>query len=138
MGRGPLAEPRLSAVLLSGFSLAALLLASIGLYGVMALTVRDRTHELGVRRALGTPARLLRWGVLGEALFTTGVGSAAGVGVALLLSHLLAPLLFEVGPRDPATAIGVGITLIVVALVAAYIPARRATGVDPREAPRAD
>jgi len=135
---GPLAEPRMSALLLSGFGLAALLLAAIGLYGVMALAVRERTHELGVRRALGAPAHRLRWDVLNDAFAVTAAGAVVGLGVALFLSRLLAPLLFEVAPWDPATLIGVCATLLGVAALAAYLPARRATVVDPMHALRAD
>jgi predicted permease len=138
INRGPLAQPRLSATLLSGFGLAAVLLAALGLYGVMALAVRERTHELGVRRALGASARRLKLDMLTEALGVTSVGTAAGLLVALFLSRLLAPLLFEVAPWDPRTMLGVCVVLLGVSLVSAYLPAWRATAVDPREALRAD
>jgi putative ABC transport system permease protein len=138
LARGPLAEPRMSAALLSGFGLAALLLAAIGLYGVTALAVRERTHELGVRKALGASTHRLRRDVLGGALAVTAAGTAAGLGVAFVLSRLLAPLLFEVEPWDPATSLGVCAALLGVAVLAAYVPARRATAVDPVEALRAD
>ena len=136
--RGPLARPRISALLLSAFGLAALLLAAIGLYGVMALAVRERTHELGVRKALGASAARLRRDVLGDALATTLAGTVAGVGAALLLARPLGPLLFEVGPADPGTLLGVCAVLLAVAAVAAYLPARRATRIDPMRALRAD
>ena len=135
--RGPLAEPRMSALLFSVFGLVALLLAAIGLYGVMALAVRERTHELGVRRALGASAQRLRRDVLTDALALTVTGTGVGLGAALGLSRLLAPLLFEVAPWDTATTLGVCATLLGVGLLAAYLPARRATGVDPTEALRA-
>ncbi len=138
VANGPLAEPRMSAFLLSGFGLAALLLAAIGLYGVMALTVRERTHELGVRRALGASAHRLRWDVLGDALAVAVVGTAAGLSGAFLLSRLLAPLLFRIEPWDPTTVVGVCATFVGVSSLAAYLPARRATAVDPTDALRAD
>ncbi|GMV05888.1 MAG: hypothetical protein AMXMBFR53_21650 [Gemmatimonadota bacterium] len=135
---GPLAEPRMSAVILAGFGVAALLLAALGLYGVMALAVRERTHELGVRRALGASAWRLRRDVLAEAVGVTLAGTAVGLSIALLLSRLLTPLLFEVRPWDPATGVAVCAALLGVALLAAYVPARRATGVDPTRALRAE
>ena len=138
LNRGPLAEPRMSASILAVFGLAALLLAALGLYGVMALAVRERTHELGVRRALGATAHRLRSDVLVDALRVTAAGTAAGLVVALLLSRLLAPLLFDVEPWDPSTVLGVCAMLLSVGLLAAYLPARRATGVDPTEALRGD
>ncbi|MQA91563.1 MAG: FtsX-like permease family protein [Gemmatimonas sp.] len=135
---GPLSQPRLSALLLSSFGTIAVLLAAIGLYGVMALAVRERTHDLGVRAALGaTPARLRR-DVLRDALAVTTVGAVAGLGGALVGSRLLAALLFEVSPVDPVTLVGVSAVFPAVAAIAAYFPARRATRVDPVQALRAD
>jgi predicted lysophospholipase L1 biosynthesis ABC-type transport system permease subunit len=136
--RGPLAQPRLSALLLSGFGLAALLLAAIGLYGVMALSLRERTHELGVRKALGASETRLRWDVLRDALAMTLAGTAAGVGAALLMSRLLVTLLFEISPADPVTLLGVCVVLLTVAVLAAYLPAQRATRIDPMRALRTD
>lgn len=134
----PLAQPRLSAFLLSGFGLVALLLGAIGIYGLMASAVRERTRDLGVRLALGaTPARLRRE-VLGGALVVAAVGAVVGLGGALLGSRILAALLFEVSPTDPVTLAGVCILLLAVALMAAYVPARRATRVDPAQALRAE
>ncbi|HUE77711.1 MAG TPA: ADOP family duplicated permease, partial [Longimicrobiales bacterium] len=138
LSRGPLAKPRMSALLVSGFGLAALLLAATGLYAVMALVVRERTHELGVRKALGaSPARLQK-AVLGDALVVTLAGTVAGLGGALFMSRLLVTLLFEISPADPAALLGVSATLLAVAMVAAYLPARRATRVDPMRALRSD
>ena len=135
---GPLAQPRIAAVFLGGFGLAALLLAAIGLYGVMALAVRERTHELGVRKALGASAARLGWDVLGEALATTLVGGVAGVAAALLLTRLLVGFLFEVSPMDPGPLLAVSAVLLAVAVVAAFLPVRRATRIDPLEALRAE
>ena len=127
----PLAQPRLSAFLLSGFGLVALLLSAIGLYGLMASAVRERTRDIGVRLALGATPERLRRDVLGNALVVAAVGAVVGLGGALVCSRLLAALLFEVSPTDPATLAGVCILLLGVALMAAYLPARRATRVDP-------
>jgi len=135
---GPMARPRTSAILLSGFALVALFLAAIGLYGVLASAVGERTRELGIRSALGaTPARL-RWEVLGQAFAVCGVGLAAGVAGALAASRLLTALLYEVSPTDPAALLGACALLFGVAVVAAYLPARRATRIDPVRALRAE
>jgi hypothetical protein len=135
---GPLAQPRMSALVLSGFGLAALLLAAIGLYGVMSLAVRERTHDLGVRKALGATGARLRRGVLRDALAMSAMGGAVGLVGALLVSRLMGSLLFEVSPADPLTLAGACTVLLVVSVVAAYVPAWRATRIDPREALRAD
>jgi predicted permease len=135
---GPLAQPRMSALVLSGFGLAALLLAALGLYGVMSLAVRERTHDLGVRKALGATGARLRRAVLRDALAMSAMGGAAGLVGALLLSRLMSSLLFEVSPADPLTLAGACTLLLVVSVVAAYVPAWRATLIDPREALRAD
>jgi len=135
---GPLAQPRLSAMLLSGFAVVALLLAAIGLYGVMASVVREQTRELGVRMALGATGADLRRDVLERALGTIGVGAVLGIAGALASSRVLSALLFEVSPTDPVTLVGVCLLLFAVALVAAYVPAQRATKVDPAEALRSE
>jgi ABC-type antimicrobial peptide transport system permease subunit len=135
---GPLAQPRLSAMLLSGFGLAALLLAAVGLYGVMASAVREQTRELGIRMALGATAGRVRRDVLGRALGVTAVGAVVGVAGALASSRLFTSLLFEVSPTDPVTLGGVCVLLVGVGGAAAYLPARRATKVDPARSLRAD
>lgn len=129
----PLAQPRLNAMLLSTFALAALLLAAIGLYAITATAVRQRTRELGVRMALGiTPGRV-RGLVLGQAGVVVGVGAGIGLVIALLASRVLDSLLFQISPTDPATLIGACALQLGVALVAAFIPARRATRLDPAQ-----
>ena len=135
---GPLARPRLSTLLLSGFGVVALVMAATGLFGVMATAVRERTHELGIRMALGATPERLRREVLRSALSMVAIGLAAGLVAAIFGSQLLASLLFEVSPRDPATLLSVCLILLTVALIAAYLPAQRATRVDPGEALRAD
>ena len=134
----PLAQPRMSALLLAAFAFVSLLLAAIGLYGVMASSVRGSMRELGVRAALGASPERLRRGVLAQALAVTGAGALAGLVVALAASRLLTKLLFEVSPADPISMIGSALLLLAVALVAAYIPARHATRVDPVQALRSD
>lgn len=131
------ADPIGKRLRLPGFGLVALPLGGIGLYGVMASTVRERTHEMGVRMALGATPERLRREVLGSALVVAAVSAAVGLGGALVGSRLLAALLFEVSPTDPATLGGVCILLPAVALMAAYVPARQATRVDPVQALRA-
>jgi putative ABC transport system permease protein len=134
----PLARPRMTTLLLSGFSVVALLLAAVGLYGALASVVGERTRELGVRMALGAAPRQLRRAVLGGTLAVVGAGGAAGVLGALAGSRLLASLLYEVSPTDPATLLGVCALLVAVGLAAAYVPARRATRISPVEALRAE
>jgi predicted permease len=135
---GPLAQPRLDALLMSSFGLVALLLAAIGLHAVMASLVRTQTREIGVRIALGaTPARVRRE-VLGRAAAVTGSGLVVGVVGALLTSRLFTALLYQVSPVDPISLGGAGALMLVVAALAAFVPARRATRIDPVQALRAD
>jgi predicted permease len=134
----PLAQPRLSAMLTMSFGLVALLLAAIGLYGVMSALVRDQLREIGIRIALGaTPGRVRR-DVLGVAAIVTGVGLVAGLVAALTTSRLFGALLFDVSPVDPVSIGGAGLVLLAVGALAAFLPARRATRVDPVQALRAD
>jgi len=133
-----LARPRTVSVLLTAFALIALALAGVGVYGVMAYSVSQRTQEIGVRMALGaTVASVFRM-VLGQALKLVLVGIAAGVLVAALLTRLLETLLFETEPLDPVTFAGTALVLLVVATLASYIPARRGTRIAPTEALRAE
>jgi predicted permease len=123
--------PRMGAVLLGIFGLLALALASIGIYGVMAYSVSQRTNEIGIRMALGArPAQVLRL-VLAQGIQLALMGAAAGVLVALLLGRYVSGLLFGVSGKDPLTIGGVALLLSAVAALACYIPARRATRVDP-------
>lgn len=134
----PLAQPRMSALLLSGFGLVALLLSAIGLYGVMASAVREQTRELGVRMALGASPKRLLGDVLRRAMGVSAAGAAVGLAVALLVSRFARALLFEVGPNDPIALLGACALLLAVALIAAYVPARLASRVDPARALQAD
>ncbi len=135
---GPLAQPRLGAVLMSGFGITSLLLAAIGLYGVMASMVRERTREIGVRMALGATPERVRREVLNQALITFAIGAAVGLAAALAMSRLLTRLLFEVSAADPFAFVGACGLLLAVAVLAAYVPARRATRIDPAQALRAE
>jgi putative ABC transport system permease protein len=135
---GPLAQPRLSTLLLSTFGLTALLLAAIGLYGVMASAVREQTRELGVRMALGASPERIRRDVLSGALAVGGAGALAGLAVAVVATRFLVTLLYGVSPVDPVTLLSVCGLLVVVTMVASYVPARRATRIDPALALRAD
>ena len=105
---------------------------------MMASSVRGSMRELGVRAALGASPERLRRGVLTEALIVTGTGAVVGLAVALAASRLLTKLLFEVSPADPISLLGSAALLLAVAVIAAYLPARHATRVDPVQALRAD
>ncbi len=129
---------RISAWLLSAFAALALLLTAIGIFGVMAQAVAQRTAEIGIRMALGAQARDVLGLVLRRAAVVTAAGIVIGAGLALLLTRLLAALLYGVEPGDPATFVSVAVLLGVIALVAGYIPARRATRVDAIAALRAE
>jgi putative ABC transport system permease protein len=132
----PLAEPRVSALLMSTFGLVALLLASIGLYGVMSSLVREQTREIGIRIALGATASVVRRAVLARAAIVTVSGAAIGLVVVLATSHLLGALLYDVSATDPLS-LGVACAVLLgIGAVAAYLPAHRATKIDPARALR--
>jgi putative ABC transport system permease protein len=129
---------RMAATLLSTFGLLALSLAAVGLYGVTAYMVSQRTRELGVRVAIGaTHGDVLKL-ILRQALFLAVIGIVAGSIVALMVTRFMANLLFGVGPADPVTFAVIPTVLIAVTLAAAYIPARRAMKLDPLMALRAE
>jgi len=130
------ADPRFRTLLLSVFGGLGLALAMVGIYGVISYGVTQRTHEIGVRMALGAqPGHVLRM-MIREGTLLAGAGVAIGIGGALALTRFLRSLLFEIKPTDPMTFVGVAIALLVVALLACYIPARRAMRVDPMVALR--
>lgn len=131
-----LAQHRFNMIMLGIFATLALLLAAIGIYGLMSYSVGQRTHEIGVRVAVGAQRRAVLALILGEGTKITFLGIVIGTGAALLLTHLITSLLFGVTPTDPATFAIVALLLTAVALLACYIPARRATRVDPMVALR--
>jgi putative ABC transport system permease protein len=133
-----LAQHRFNMLLLALFAALALILAAVGIYGLMAYSVSQRTHEIGVRLAIGAQRRDVLRLVLRDGARLTLVGIAIGIIAALALTRLMASLLFEVAPTDPATFAAVAILLEIVAFAACYIPARRATRVDPMVALRYD
>jgi putative ABC transport system permease protein len=133
-----IAAPRLTANLLGLFALLALAIAAAGIGGVMALSVSQRTHEIGVRMAIGARAWEIIWMVLKQGMALALVGVAAGVLGAFALTHAVKSLLFGVTPTDPTTFGVVAAVLAAAAFVACYIPARRAAQVDPLQALRAD
>jgi putative ABC transport system permease protein len=131
-----LARPRVVAVLLAAFAVMALVLAAVGVYGVMAFSVAERTHEIGVRMALGaTPQSVLRL-VIAEALRLVAIGVGAGLFAAVALSQVLRALLFDTDARDPWTLAATAVVLMLVALAAASVPAARGTRIMPNQALR--
>jgi putative ABC transport system permease protein len=133
-----IARPRFNAVLLALFTALALLLAGVGVYGVIAYTVARRIPEIGIRIALGGTGRDIAALVIGQGLRLAVIGLAAGLIAALALSRLLSGLLFGVTPRDPLVFAGAGGVLAAVALLASVVPAWRATRVDPIAALRSE
>jgi len=131
-----LSRPRVVAVLLAVFAVMALVLAAVGVYGVMAFSVAERTHEIGVRMALGaTPQSVLQL-VIAEAFRLVAIGVAAGLVAALALTQVLRALLFDTDARDPWTLAATAAMLMLVALTAASVPARRGTRITPIQALR--
>jgi putative ABC transport system permease protein len=123
--------PRFNMTVLTIFASLALVLATVGIYGVISYSVLQRTREIGIRMALGAkPSQVLRL-VLGQGLVMIVVGLALGLAGSLLLARYLANLLYGVRPADPLTIVSVAALLVFVALAACYIPARRAAAVDP-------
>lgn len=133
-----LSSEKLLAQLSSIFGLLATLLAAIGLYGVIAFSVARRTREIGLRVALGAGRIQIHWLVLQEVLRLTGAGVALGVVAGLAVTRLAKNMLFGVAPNDPATVIAVVVLMGAAALLAGYLPARRATRVDPMAALRCE
>jgi putative ABC transport system permease protein len=129
---------RFSVFLLGGFAAAALLLAAIGLYGVMSFSTTRRTREFGLRVALGAKPRDITRMVIGEGLSLAATGVALGAIVAFWLTRWLQELLFGIGAADPLTYVLVGALLISVAVASCYFPARRAVRADPLAALRSE
>jgi ABC-type antimicrobial peptide transport system permease subunit len=135
---GPLGQPRLNALLLAVFAVAAVTLAAVGLFGIMATAVRRRTRELGVRLALGATAGDLRRMVMRRGLAIAAAGSALGLVGAILANRLLTSMLYDVHPTDGVTLLAVTVLLLAVSALASFVPARATTRVDPVAALRSD
>jgi putative ABC transport system permease protein len=129
-------QTRFSLLLIGVFSTIAALLAGVGLYGVLATSVRQRTAEIGVRMALGAaPSRIFRL-MVGKGLFLSAIGIGIGLVAAFLLTRVLASMLVEVKPTDPITFVSVAVLFLVIAFLASWLPALRAAGLDPTTALR--
>jgi len=128
---GSISPRRFSAMLVGIFAMLAVALAAVGIYGVTSYTVSQRTQEVGLRMALGAQAANVRSMILMQMIKFTALGVAIGLAGAFVVARFLASLLFGVGTHDPVTFLGVALVLILVAVLAAYVPARRAMRVDP-------
>jgi putative ABC transport system permease protein len=128
--------PRFSALLLASFAALALVLACIGMYGVISYSVSQRTQEIGIRMALGAHHRDVFSMILAQGARLAGLGVAIGLLAAVAATRVMGGLLYGVRPIDPPTFIAVAVFLMAVALVACYVPARRATRIDPMVALR--
>jgi putative ABC transport system permease protein len=129
---------RLSSALTSMFALLAALLASVGIYSLIAYSVAERTRELGIRVALGADRRAVVRLIVGEGLVLGGIGVAIGLAGAALLTGTLKTMLYEVSPIDPGVLAATCVAVLLVTTLASYVPARRALRVDPMVALRSD
>ena len=135
---GTIGQERLIAFLATTFGALALLLASVGLYGVMSYGVSRRTGEIGIRMALGARQEVVRWMVLRETLITAAIGIAIGLPLAMAATRLTGSMLYQLSPTDPVTLSAAVLVLLAVAAVAGYVPARRAAQLDPLVALRSE
>ena len=133
-----LATPRLTGFLLGAFAAIALALAAVGIYGVLAYVVSQRTREIGIRLAIGADRSQVLGMVLRQGLLLAGIGITAGLIGAFALTRLMTTLLYNVRPNDPLTFAAVAAALLLIALVASFLPARRAMRVSPVTALRAE
>jgi putative ABC transport system permease protein len=133
-----IARPRAISILVGAFAIVALVLAAVGVYGVMSYSIKERTQEIGIRMALGASAAVVFRMVLGQAMRLIAAGVVAGLLASMFLTRLLGGMLFEVGPLDPATFAATSLALLAVAALAAYVPARRSMRMAPVEALRTE
>jgi ABC-type antimicrobial peptide transport system permease subunit len=133
-----LARTTFALVMLAIAGAMALLLGVIGIYGVIAYSVSQRTREIGIRMALGVEQRDLRRMFLRHGFVLSGIGVVVGIGVAAALMRLMTSMLFEVSPLDVTTYAGVSVVLLAAAMLASYVPARRAASLNPVDALRAE
>jgi ABC-type antimicrobial peptide transport system permease subunit len=127
---------RLNMLLMTIFGGSALVLAAIGIYGLMAYSVQHRTQEIGIRMALGAQADKVRWSIVGQGMTLVGIGIVVGIVAAFFLATFLAAALYGVKPRDVMVFVGVPVVLIATAFAAVWIAARRASRIHPLEALR--
>ena len=132
-----IARQRFSMLLLGSFATLALGLAAVGIYGVMSYSVAQRTHEIGIRMALGARRTDVLQMTVKQGLRLVGIGMLVGLVAAFLLTRVMASLLYGISATDPVTFIGISLVLLAVAVLASYLPALRATKVDPIIALRA-
>jgi putative ABC transport system permease protein len=132
------AQPRFRAMLMGVFAILALVLAAVGVYGLISYTVAQRTREIGIRVALGAAPRQVLVPVIREGVVLALTGIAVGLAGAYLAARALSAFLFGVGASDPLTFVGVALLMLIVATLASYIPSRRALKVDPVVALRAE
>jgi putative ABC transport system permease protein len=133
-----MAQPRFSMLIVGGFGALAMVLACVGLYGAVSYSVTSRTQEIGVRLALGAPRRRVFALVLSQCVRITSLGVAIGIALALVVLKAMTGFLYGIEATDPATFASLSVLLLAVAMLACYVPARRATRVDPIVAMRAE
>jgi putative ABC transport system permease protein len=133
-----MAQPRFSMLLVGGFGALAMVLACVGLYGAVSYSVTSRTQEIGVRLALGAPRRRVFALVLSQCVRITSLGIAIGIALALVVLKAMTGFLYGIEATDPATFASLSVLLLAVAMLACYVPARRAARVDPIVAMRAE
>jgi ABC-type antimicrobial peptide transport system permease subunit len=133
-----LTQPRYNTLLMSSFALLALILTMVGLYGSISYSVARRTHEIGIRMTLGAQRRDIMRAVIRDGMLVGAVGLAIGIPVAVAATRLIRSLLYGVSSSDPATFIAASLILLIVSLLASFIPAFRAAKIDPMQAVRTE